>query len=952
MKPLGVVLLTSNIIGFGNQTVVFADTDNVLPKGQTEKQELLKEFKKTTVSSVAIDSVEELSDLQRIMVEVIKEDNGISNMFYEHTKAKAEKQGIEFDYLEFLKAMLDEGIKISAKVTEVPFLSFFVPLIDTFFPKKEEDVWEEIKPKVEMLINEKLDERFTKETLDTLVSKLQGLSQNMNTLKEYIKVFNDQAEEIKTNDTNAIAAYEQNPKEKQAERIRTSLDVVLGNINSMSDEFRRREYAIPSLPLYTQLANIHIGILKEMVEHGEEWGIDKENVKQYKVDLRKAIKTYSDQVYKTYNEGLDKIKKIGEQEGENEGETEQYGSHVGATIWKRVNPYVRTMTLTCLDFLPLWSAQDVVKYQNPTHLQRTRSIYDDGIMQMYNNGGYDGLRNKFHAGYPGELKEVQYSQGEAVYGMKMTYDWGGGNDGSTWSTSAGTLKNPYTRTAPFRYGAWKYSPARNTIEVGGKEAWSGRPAYPGHKLSRIIITGINTNDHAVQGLVNAYIPVETQLVNKVGNTRNVKVQKKDENGKLMQDNKGKFILEDKTLSIIEGIPAEKYKEHKGFSSALEEINGANVMVSDKSRDWLTYNVTSETTQQYKIRYRVATKGKTSFELSIKDTRTDNYNKIANINIPDTTIYTGNQDQQNGITGKQGTYIVVDGPTLNLQKGQNTISIVKNNGNWLALDRIEFVPLGEDTKQQGESGWQQKDGKWYYIDESKEKVKGWKEINGKYYYFGKTGDGVGLSTEGEMAIGWKKINGKQYYFARTGDESGMSSEGEMAKGWYTLDGKTYHFTENGDMQIGWEKIDGKYYYFTENGDMQTGWIQTEGKYYHLTENGDMQTGWQETDDGAGGKGRYYFGVKGDETGLAEGEMALGITKINGVYYYLEEYSNVGKMATGWREMHGGKYYFNEVGSGTGMNYEGEMAMGHKTVWGKKYYFQRENISNRGQLQYSE
>lgn len=108
-----------------------------------------------------------------------------------------------------------------------------------------------------------------------------------------------------------------------------------------------------------------------------------------------------------------------------------------------------------------------------------------------------------------------------------------------------------------------------------------------------------------------------------------------------------------------------------------------------------------------------------------------------------------------------------------------------------------------------AGWEQKNGKYYYVDDSTNQkiVSKWIHTSSGYYYIG---------SDGYMVTGWCKINGNWHYFR----ENGL-----MATGWRHIKNKWYYLQSNGVMQTGWLKLttdsDTKWYYLKDDGVMATG-----------------------------------------------------------------------------------------------------------------------------------
>lgn len=82
--------------------------------------------------------------------------------------------------------------------------------------------------------------------------------------------------------------------------------------------------------------------------------------------------------------------------------------------------------------------------------------------------------------------------------------------------------------------------------------------------------------------------------------------------------------------------------------------------------------------------------------------------------------------------------------------------------------------------QVQTGWQQIDGKWYYLNEQGAPQIGWVKDGEKQYF---------CTASGEMVSGVVWINGKTYYF-------GTPDSGEMATGVVSINGIPYTF-ENDD-----------------------------------------------------------------------------------------------------------------------------------------------------------
>ena len=74
-------------------------------------------------------------------------------------------------------------------------------------------------------------------------------------------------------------------------------------------------------------------------------------------------------------------------------------------------------------------------------------------------------------------------------------------------------------------------------------------------------------------------------------------------------------------------------------------------------------------------------------------------------------------------------------------------------------------------------------------------------------------------------GWQYKDGNWYY---------IDSDGSRHTGWLYDGGKWYYLNGSGVMQTGWLSDRGTWYYLDRSGAMQTGWLNDRGTWYFLSD----------------------------------------------------------------------------------------------------------------------
>ena len=144
------------------------------------------------------------------------------------------------------------------------------------------------------------------------------------------------------------------------------------------------------------------------------------------------------------------------------------------------------------------------------------------------------------------------------------------------------------------------------------------------------------------------------------------------------------------------------------------------------------------------------------------------------------------------------------------------SVIKDRKRVELGEIIEAVQVINDVQASSESGWNQNNGAWYYLNNSGSLARGWIQDNEHWYY---------LSDDGVLVTGWLKYNDAWYY---------LKDNGAMATGWIQDSGKWYYLKEDGSMVTGWYQIGEKWYYSYSSGELA---VSTTIDGYRVNENGE-------------------------------------------------------------------------------------------------------------------
>ena len=144
------------------------------------------------------------------------------------------------------------------------------------------------------------------------------------------------------------------------------------------------------------------------------------------------------------------------------------------------------------------------------------------------------------------------------------------------------------------------------------------------------------------------------------------------------------------------------------------------------------------------------------------------------------------------------------------------SIIKDREQVELKEIIDAIQVLNSSGNSSDSGWNQYDGAWYYLNNSSSLATGWIQDNDNWYY---------LNDDGTMATGWLKDKDVWYY---------LKDNGAMATGWIQDDGNWYYLNDNGSMVTGWYQVGEKWYYSYSSGELA---VNTTIDGYRVNEKGE-------------------------------------------------------------------------------------------------------------------
>lgn len=273
---------------------------------------------------------------------------------------------VEINWNAAAKLAVQTGLEAIPVVGEV-----LGPLVDIFWPKDKTDVWKQVRDQVEMLINQKIEDTAYNQVAGFLGS-WDSKSDQATGLIGAITLF-QQENNVFSLDQLKYRANQSNPAPDPTALI-AQFKATNTAFTTFNQDFKQSAsgYEVVLLPLFTQFANLHLALLREMVVFGQDWG--RSSDQQTLIDLpalQNAITDYTNYVTSTY--------KIGAITGLLVKRNDQLNEP-----FKTANTYIRGMTLLALDYSDTWAYFDPTLYPNGAKnsdgtpiAMITREIYSD-----------------------------------------------------------------------------------------------------------------------------------------------------------------------------------------------------------------------------------------------------------------------------------------------------------------------------------------------------------------------------------------------------------------------------------------------------------------------------------------------------------------------------------------------------------------------------------------------
>ncbi|MEH7219915.1 insecticidal delta-endotoxin Cry8Ea1 family protein, partial [Bacillus toyonensis] len=226
-------------------------------------------------------------------------------------------------------------------------------------------------------------------------------------------------------------------------RLQDAFDDFNDELQGSMPFFRVQGFEVQMLSMYAQAANMHLLLLRDVVQNGLSWGFLQSEVDRYYLNpqgnqgLLQLLGTYTNYCIDWYNKGLQ----------------EQYATG----DWNKFNNFRTTMTIAVLDTVSVWPTFDPRQYALPTKSQLTRMVYTPRVgdtARSYRPSQPINAQENSIVSIPrlfAWLREVEASTPRETPGSSYSMIWYKQTfqntlGGSQWSISKGTTSADDVRT--------------------------------------------------------------------------------------------------------------------------------------------------------------------------------------------------------------------------------------------------------------------------------------------------------------------------------------------------------------------------------------------------------------------------------------------------------------------------------------------------------------------------
>ncbi|HHQ2899350.1 TPA: insecticidal delta-endotoxin Cry8Ea1 family protein [Bacillus cereus] len=504
--------------------------------------------------------------------------------------------------------------------------------------------------------------------------------------------------------------------------------------------FQQKGYEILSLPLFVQVARLHLLLYRDLVLYGASWDVSVEDRAKDKKMMKKLIKHYSEYAFITYLSGLEDMEQTKTEIGKSpccdieqktilQNKVFPFTKH-----WNAINQYKQGMQLSVFDIVAQFPTLDPETYPLiGTNIKQSREVFSriTGALikkehlaesSKINVSTVEQIDNLLPLGYEGELIDVRTKVGKLIpppgygsikyplYSMDQVIDkvtgvamwksykvaslkpteetWYPANHiipldvvGSCCDTEHGLVNNFYAGSSMVAFSSEKIKCKINPDK---------------HKLSSLTLLGAFKTWHDPGFPYESYGYMSTGLIC----------------GFRQSDLNPKHIL---SSSLITQIPAEMNANNgnKGFRNISENITGQNVMCARTNGSYLEYDVfgIENATTHCEIRLYLSYGGNRNSSIDIAVSHLEpnplgcewqmgKEQKKGNIPLEISALV------ENSIRGMNGYYSLTKKVPIILTEGRNKIKLAfksDNDLNTVMIDRIEIIPVKIETEISGANG---------------------------------------------------------------------------------------------------------------------------------------------------------------------------------------------------------------------------------------------------------